>query len=70
MGSSEQLKKFNVKILRNNLDQFILVMKYIDDANDSIDRISETYKTEEAEENVTSETYKERMLSDTYKIHN
>ena len=45
-------------------------MKYIDDANDSIDRISETYKTEEAEENVTSETYKERMMSDTYKIHN
>ena len=70
MGSSKQLKKFNVKILRNNLDQFILIMKYIDDANDSIDRISETYKTEEAEENVTSESYKERMMSDTYKIHN
>ena len=44
-------------------------MTYID-VNDSVDGITENLGTEQAEEIEVSETYKARMMSDTYKIHN
>ena len=54
MGSSDQLNKFDVKILRNDLNQFKLVFKNI-----SLDerRITESFETESSEEIVISESY-------------
>ena len=52
MGSSDQLNKFDVKILRNNLNQFKLVIKNIDET-----RITESFETESSEEIVTGESY-------------
>ena len=40
------------------------------ETDESVDRITENFETEETEEIETSETYKARMMSETYKIHN